>query len=212
MTLQTISYLEQQKIIPQSGQIILGHQTDDQIVVYQAYNNQIAEYATVNQKLGGSHFSYNRMSWIKPNFLWMMYRCGWAEKENQENVIAIWIRKADFDIILENATYSSFQESIYQSRENWKNELAQKSVRLQWDPDHDPLGNKQERRAIQLGLKGDILKSFGEKMIQKIENVTDFVKAQKKIVDKKDIGNLIVPTENVYITTNQRLNQKLGIG
>ena len=212
MTLQTISYLEQQKIIPQSGQIILGHQTDDQIVVYQAYNNQIAEYATVNQKLGGSHFSYNRMSWIKPNFLWMMYRCGWAEKENQENVIAIWIRKADFDIILENAAYSSFQESIYQSRENWKNELAQKSVRLQWDPDHDPLGNKQERRAIQLGLKGDILKAFGEKMIQKIENVTDFVKAQKKIVDKKDIGNLIVPTENVYITTNQRLNQKLGIG
>ena len=212
MTLQTISYLEQQKIIPQSGQCILGHQTDDQIVVYQAYNNQIADYATVNQKLGGSHFSYNRMSWIKPNFLWMMYRCGWAEKENQENVIAIWIKKADFEIILENAVYSSFQKNIYHSSENWKNELEQKSVRLQWDPDHDPLGNKQERRAIQLGLKGDILKAFGEKMIQKIENITDFVKAQKQFVDKKDIENLIVPSENLYITTNQRLNQKLGIG
>ena len=211
MTLQTISYLEQQKIIPQNGQYILGHQTDDQIVIYQAYNNQIAEYATDNQKLGGSHFSYNRMSWIKPNFLWMMYRCGWAEKENQENVIAIWIRKADFDIILENAVYSSFQESIYHSSENWKKELAQKSVRLQWDPDHDPLGNKQERRAIQLGLKGDILKTFGEKMIQKIENITDFVKAQKQLVDKKNIENLIVPTETLYITTNKSLNQKLGI-
>ncbi|MBQ1688320.1 MAG: DUF4291 family protein [Lachnospiraceae bacterium] len=29
----------------------------------------------------GSHFSMNRMSWIKPSFLWMMYRCGWGTKE-----------------------------------------------------------------------------------------------------------------------------------
>lgn len=211
MTFQTINYLEQNENIPKNGQIILGQQTDEFIVVYQAYNKQIAEYATSNQKLGGNHFSYNRMSWIKPNFLWMMYRCGWAEKENQENVIAIWIKKSDFETILDNAVYSSFQENIYQSREQWQSELEQKEVRLQWDPDHDPFGNKQERRAIQLGLKGSILKTFGEEMIQKIENITDFVKTQKQFVSKNEIENLIVPTEKPYITTNQILNEKLGI-
>jgi len=51
-------------------------------VAHQAYNKQIAEYTTSNQKLGGNHFNYNRMYWIKPNFLWMMYRCGWTEIEN----------------------------------------------------------------------------------------------------------------------------------
>ncbi|RZJ36847.1 MAG: DUF4291 domain-containing protein [Chryseobacterium sp.] len=211
MTFQTINYLEQNENIPKNGQIILGQQTDEFIVVYQAYNKQIAEYATSNQKLGGNHFSYNRMSWIKPNFLWMMYRCGWAEKENQENVIAIWIKKSDFETILDNAVYSSFQENIYQSREQWQSELEQNEVRLQWDPDHDPFGNKQERRAIQLGLKGNILKTFGEEMIQKIENITDFVKTQKQFVSKNEIENLIVPTEKPYITTNQILNDKLGI-
>lgn len=211
MTFQTINYLEQNENIPKNVQIILGQQTDEFIVVYQAYNKQIAEYATSNQKLGGNHFSYNRMSWIKPNFLWMMYRCGWAEKENQENVIAIWIKKSDFETILDNAVYSSFQENIYQSREQWQSELEQKEVRLQWDPDHDPFGNKQERRAIQLGLKGSILKTFGEEMIQKIENITDFVKTQKQFVSKNEIENLIVPTEKPYITTNQILNEKLGI-
>lgn len=211
MTFQTINYLEQNENIPKKGQIILGQQTDEFIVVYQAYNKQIAEYATSNQKLGGNYFSYNRMSWIKPNFLWMMYRCGWAEKENQENVIAIWIKKSDFETILDNVVYSSFQENIYQSREQWQSELEQKEVRLQWDPDHDPFGNKQERRAIQLGLKGSILKTFGEEMIQKIENITDFVKTQKQFVSKNEIENLIVPTEKPYITTNQILNDKLGI-
>ena len=211
MTFQTINYLEQNKNIPKNGQVILGQQTDEFIVVYQAYNKQIAEYATSNQKLGGNHFSYNRMSWIKPNFLWMMYRCGWAEKENQENVIAIWIKKSDFETILDNAVYSSFQENIYQNREQWQSELEQKEVRLQWYPDHDPFGNKQERRAIQLGLKGNILKTFGEQMIQKIENITDFVKTQKQYVSKNEIENLIVPTEKPYITANQILNDKLGI-
>ena len=66
MTIETTHYLEQRKNIPQKGQVILGHQTDEHIVVYQAYNNVIAEYAVANQKLGGTHFSYNRMSWIKP--------------------------------------------------------------------------------------------------------------------------------------------------
>ena len=211
MTLELINYLEYKKIIPQKGKVILGQQHNDFIVVYQAYNKQISEYAICNQKLGGSHFSYNRMSWIKPNFLWMMYRCGWAEKENQANVIAIWIKKTDFETILENAVYSSYQNDIYESREVWKKELEEKEVRLQWDPDHGPFGNKLERRAIQLGLKGKILKSFGEDMIHKIEDITDFVKVQRKFVVQKELEKLNIPKEEIYITTSKKLNVKLGI-
>ncbi|EFG35342.1 DUF4291 family protein [Fusobacterium vincentii] len=64
---------------------------DKTIRVYQAYNNVIADEAI---KLGtfGEHFSLTRMTWIKPSFLWMMYRCGWAEKENQERILAIDIK------------------------------------------------------------------------------------------------------------------------
>ena len=53
---------------------------DKTIRVYQAYNNIIADEAI---KLGtfGEHFSLTRMTWIKPSFLWMMYRCGWTEKD-----------------------------------------------------------------------------------------------------------------------------------
>lgn len=211
MTLKTINYLEQQQNIPKSGQVILASQADEQIVVYQAYNNAIADYAVATQKFGGSHFSYNRMSWIKPNFLWMMYRSGWAEKENQENILAIWLRKVDFETILAKAAYSSFQEGYYESHEQWKKDLAQKDIRLQWDPDHDPFGEKQLRRAIQVGLKGSSLKAFGEEMIQRIENVTDFVKVQKQFVDKKDIERLLVPIETPYVTTSAVLNRRIGL-
>ena len=88
-------------------------------------------------------FSFERMSWIKTNFLWMMYRCGWCSKKNQERVLAVRITKAGFHEILAHA---------------WtrKHSATEEIVRLQWDPDHSPRYGKMQRRAIQLGLKGQV--------------------------------------------------------
>ena len=54
-------------------------------------------------RFGGDEFSFSRMSWIKTNFLWMMYRCGWASKKDQERVLAVTVSRAGFDEILANA-------------------------------------------------------------------------------------------------------------
>ena len=68
MRIQTESYTDSLQHLSDQGQHIIGHQVDDTIVVYQAYNHQIADFAVSHQHLGGNHYSYNRMSWIKPNF------------------------------------------------------------------------------------------------------------------------------------------------
>ena len=39
------------------------------------------------------------MTWIKPSFLWMMYRSGWGKKHNQEHILAIYIKREAFDKI-----------------------------------------------------------------------------------------------------------------
>ncbi|MEL6255553.1 MAG: DUF4291 domain-containing protein [Bacteroidota bacterium] len=211
MRIKTLAYQNYLDNIPETGKHILIQEAQDRLLFYQAYNHAIANYALENQELGGNAYSYNRMSWIKPNFLWMMFRCGWAVKENQERVLGIWIKKSDFDCILQEAVYSSFQREIYGSEENWKKALAQHEVRLQWDPDHDIYGNKVERRAIQLGLKGDILKTFGKEMIEEIVDVTNFVKEQKAKIDGSNLGDLLIPYEQPYLSNDPLLNQKLGI-
>ena len=61
---------------------------DDTITVYQAYGHAIADAALAAGTFT-SPFSRTRMTWIKPSFLWMMYRCGWGEKPGQERVLAI---------------------------------------------------------------------------------------------------------------------------
>ena len=49
--IRTEKYLEAVERLPKQGQQILGYQQDEQIVVYQAYNHQIADYALKNQKV-----------------------------------------------------------------------------------------------------------------------------------------------------------------
>lgn len=211
MKIQTVQYSNFENTLPQSGQHILAHQSDESIVVYQAYNHSIADFAVQNQYLGGTHFSYSRMSWIKPNFLWMMYRCGWAAKENQERVLAIWLDKTDFDSILSEAVFSSFKENKYENFGKWRQKLELKEVRVQWDPDHDPFGQKLNRRAIQIGLKGKSLEQFGKTSIQLIEDITPFVKEQKRVLDEHGISGLVVPLETIYKPLNSQLYDLIDI-
>ena len=151
------------------------------------------------------------MSWIKPNFLWMMYRSGWAGKENQERILAIWIKKDDFLRILQESVFSSFNKEIYSTEENWRKELGLKNVRLQWDPDHDYKGNKLDRRAVQLGLKGVDLENFSNNQIACIEDITDFVKEQKILIDSGNIENLLIPKERVISIMDSQIEKQIGI-
>ncbi len=211
MNILTESYPEALRNWPFDGQHIMAHQVSGQLVVYQAFKPAIADFAVESQCLGGADFSYDRMSWIKPNFLWMMYRCGWASKYNQERVLALWLDRTAFEEILGQAVFSAFTARNYDSSEAWKQELGSKPVRLQWDPDHDPYGTKVPRRAIQLGLKGEILEKFGKQQVTLIEDVTDFVRQQKTHVDNRQLELLQIPQEREYILSDQALSQKTGI-
>lgn len=97
--LTTEAYSEQVAIWPRAGRHILAQFDDDTLVVYQAYCPAIGEYTATHGTFGGG-FSYYRMSWVKPNFLWMMYRSGWGTKENQEVTLALRLRRAFFDSLL----------------------------------------------------------------------------------------------------------------
>src|SRR5439155_1072965 len=82
------AYRDQVARWPREGRHVLAQCTDDTIVVYQAYRPSITEHAVRHQRFGGGDFSFSRMSWVKPSFLWMMFRSGWATKVGQEVVLA----------------------------------------------------------------------------------------------------------------------------
>lgn len=182
---------------PQSGQHIVAQFDGTTIIVYQAYNDTIADYAVKHGRFGAG-FSFDRMSWIKPNFLWMMFRCGWSQKPDQTRTLAIRLPRAFFDRILSLAVHSSFQPSLYESHDEWKQMVASSDVRLQWDPDHNPYGEKEARRAIQLGLRGSVLREYAHEAIVEVVDLTGFVAEQFACVDQRALDRLLLPVERVY--------------
>ncbi len=211
MKLSTIKYKDYEKEIPQKGRHIIGQLREDNIIVYQAFNPRISSYAVEHHQFGGAHYKFTRMSWIKPNFLWMMYRAGWANKEHQQQILAIEISLSNFLSLLEVAVHSSYKEHLFKTHENWKQQLTDSSVRLQWDPDHDAHGAKLERRAIQLGLRGDTLTNFATDWIISIEDITPFVKEQKRILDSGKMEDLLVIKEQKIHIENQKIIDRLEL-
>jgi hypothetical protein len=187
------SYREQEVRWPKSGQSILAQFDEESIVVYQAYRPEIATFAVKNQKFGGE-FWRDRMTWIKPGFLWMMYRSGWATKPDQQRILAIRLRRADFDLFLSEAVASSYHASGLRSREEWQEAVSRSDVRLQWDPDHSPLGGKLERRALQLGLRRAALRRYESSAVLEIQDITVRVREEAG----KPLNTLQTPHETIY--------------
>ncbi len=177
--------------------------------MYQAYRPEIGHYAAEHGRFGGA-FSFTRMSWVKPNFLWMMYRSGWGTKSGQEVTLAVRLSRTFFEEILEAAVPSSFDPSLFNTRDEWQSAVQESSVRLQWDPDHDPAGIKVERRAVQLGLRGEILRRYGQEECISITDISEFVEAERAHVSPP-YENLVTPAESVYLPTSKTACRNLKI-
>jgi len=155
-----------------SEHIVRAAYSDRTIRVYQAYRPEIALPAL---KAGGfvPPFSMTRMTWVKPSFNWMMYRCGHATKPDQEVVLGIDISREGFEWALRNAALSSFTPLFHSSHAAWQSSLAAKPVRIQWDPERDwrlrPISGV---RAIQIGLAGEAVERYVNQWIVRIDDVT----------------------------------------
>jgi len=237
------------------------HKTDC-IVVYQAYNSTIANHAVKNQTFEHcSLFDMHRMTWIKPNYCWMMYRSEFATAHNQTNILALYIDRDYFEtVILKNAICTMYYPelaSYYGNEENWKKQAMKKKmkahtqinkkkkkqqqelddgtiisqesteeipseedssssdyfIRCQWDPYHTPaFGNLNGglTRAIQLGLKGQIVEDMLRKgMVKRFEDITDY--AQEQYAKWKECGEMIIPVERLFDISCEETKKRLGI-
>jgi hypothetical protein len=208
MNLATELYANQTVLWPREGRHILAHHDAETVIVYQAYRPSIAAHAIRHGVFGGD-FSYARMSWIKPNFLWMMYRSGWGTKEGQEVVLGLRLRRRFFDDILACAVASTFNASDFSSRGEWAAAVAKSDVRLQWDLDHDPHGRPLPRRAIQLGLRGSVLEALGKRELLEVIDMTAFVTAQRDELRRNGVALLRTPAERTYIPADAAVAKRL---
>lgn len=112
--------------------------------------------------------------------------------------MAIKLSRQGFEEIISKAVPTNFNSFSPISREEWQEKLKSSEVRVQWDPDHNLLGEKIQRRAIQLGMKGDILKKYSDEYIISIEDITEFVNEQYELIKMNKLDQVMTPVEQIY--------------
>lgn len=157
-------------------QIFRASYDEEGVYFYQAYNDEIANYALQLQTLGGPFWNPNRMTWIKPSFAWMLYRSGYGSKDaNQKRVLKI---KLCHEALAELLTGSVMGRGKRGA-----------DTYVQWDPERDirkvELGSNGSlepakvedvfNRAIQIGFAREASVQY-TKNILSIQDVTELAK------------------------------------
>ncbi|KWE83161.1 DUF4291 domain-containing protein [Burkholderia territorii] len=172
---------------------------DHTIRVYQAYSDAIADSALTNGTFVSPPFKMERMTWIKPSFMWMMYRSGWGLKDSgQRRILAIDISREGFEWALAHSCPSHPEEAM--DREEWLRIKESAPVRVQWDPERDLSLQPLTHRAIQIGLSKQAVDLYVHEWIQRITDVTPLAYSVHSLVLQGDLesAHALLPIETAY--------------
>ncbi|WP_223835808.1 DUF4291 domain-containing protein [Streptomyces venezuelae] len=179
-------------------QIRAAH-TDTTITVYQAYSPSLGLPAARDGRFPPA-WKRERMTWIKPSFLWMMYRCGWGTKADQETVLAVEITREGFDRALRDACLSHHVPDVHGDRAAWKESLRAAPARVQWDPERDLRLNPLPYRSLQLGLSGPASRAYADEWTVAIRDVTGLAREIRGLLGAGDeaAARALLPAETPY--------------
>ena len=170
------------------------------IRIYQAYNDAIADSVLESGTFVSPPFKLERMTWIKPSFLWMMYRSGWGKKDNGQNrILAIDISREGFEWALKHSLLSN-QAKNYENKEEWLKIKKATPVRIQWDPERDLHLQPLDHRAIQIGLTNEAVNLYVNEWVQKITEVTGFASQLYELIENNQLNKVesLLPKEIEY--------------
>lgn len=181
------------------------------IVVYQAYGKAIALAALQHQRFVAP-FSFNRMTWIKPSFLWMMERSNWGLKPGQEMILAVRITRQGWEEALAQAVLTSPNPRIYQGYEDWRAQFERTHVHVQWDPERTIRGKSLPIRSIQVGLSRHIIEKYVNEWTVEISDYTPLVRKIYKLLQDGQEARArgFLPQERVY-PLDPIIGKRLGI-
>lgn len=171
----------------------------DTIVVYQAYGAAIAEPAIAHGRFV-SPFSFKRMTWIKPSFLWLMHRSNWGSKNGQDRTLRVRISREGWEKALELGVLTSPDGSVFSDAQKWETDFKAARAHVQWDTERSLRGAALDYQSIQVGLTRHVIQEFVDNWIVQIEDMTATVAKMRRLLKQGKIAEAKrqLPTERTY--------------
>ncbi|MEV6250964.1 DUF4291 domain-containing protein [Streptomyces sp. NPDC051742] len=161
----------------------------DTIVVYQAYAPAIAD-AALRAGRFVQPFSFHRMTWIKPSFMWLMHRSNWARKAGQERVLAVRMTRQGWEEALTQAELTTSDPAA----------VARATVHVQWDPERSPRGAALNHYSIQVGIGRHLVRTFTDDWVVGLTDLTPQVRKAAFLIQAGQAAKAqrLIPAERPY--------------
>ncbi|MGW1690647.1 DUF4291 domain-containing protein [Streptomyces sp. NPDC002399] len=174
---------------------VRAHYDERTIVVYQAYSPAVAG-PSVRANRFVPPFSFNRMTWIKPSFLWLMHRSNWAQKSGQERVLAVRLTRSGWEEALARAVLTTTDPAVVARAPVH----VHVHVHVQWDPERSLRGAALNHYSIQVGVGRGVIRTFAQDWVVGLTDVTPQV---RRIAALKQSGRTaraqrLLPPERIY--------------
>jgi len=184
----------------------------DTIIVYQAFGQDIARAALAHQRFVAP-FSFTRMTWIKPSYLWLMERSNWGHRAGQEHILAVRITRRGWEEALSQGVLTTPETGVYRDHEDWQRQFAAAHVHVQWDPERSLRGASVGHACIQVGLSRHIIERYVNEWIVEIRDYTGLTRKLDTLIRTGHAGKArdLLPPERVYpvsVATAHRLGMK----
>jgi hypothetical protein len=169
------------------------------IVIYQAFPKEIALPAVQNNRFVPP-FSLNRMTWIKPSFLWLMERSNWGQKPGQEHILAVRITRSGWEEALSQAVLTHPDMAVYRDHDDWKQQFDGALVHIQWDPERSIRGAALDYKSIQIGLSRHIIEKYVNEWTVGINDYTPLVRKLYRLINSGGAvkAKALLPKERIY--------------
>ena len=174
----------------------------DSIVIYQAYPATIAD-AAIGAGRFVAPFSFTRMTWIKPSFLWLMHRSNWGNKAGQERTLAVRMSRVGWDKALAMGVVTSYEPTVFRSPDDWSDQFRRATVHVQWDTERSLRGAALPMFSIQVGLSRHFIREFVDDWILGIDDLTPRVATIRTLLrsGQAEKARRHLPAERAYPVT-----------
>ncbi|MEN7551725.1 DUF4291 family protein [Rapidithrix thailandica] len=179
------------------SKLIYADYDEEGVYVYQAFKPQTVQTAVA---LGtfGKGFGLDRISWIKPSFGWVLRRTKYGTKNRMQGIAKIKLSHQAFHEIISQSIESHWNQNVFASEDVWRNRLNSSDVIHQWDPERDLIGRRLERQAIQIGIRGEVIKKYVSDYIIGVEDVSSLAHEISRIKKGGATNFPGVPEEKEY--------------
>jgi hypothetical protein len=151
----------------------------ESVVVWQAHGHRVADAVLARGSFDVPEWRTDRTSRFRVSLPSLLWRCSWGTRPGRERILAVRLSRSGFDEVLRRAVPADDDRAVYPTEASWRLAMRYATATVSWHPDRSLEGEPTAWDTARFGLRDSQLGAFAREWVRGVEDVSDWVAAQR---------------------------------